>query len=284
MWRRSRRLYLTEQAAGGGVGLLVRMPAYLTAAFLMLFSLGQRCTVNTNEREPCLLTSPLQAEGERQIKTVCLNAYPPLETVLAAEKHIVCIGIDYVNSINSVWFILFFFLLFFWIEFKATFCICSVTRRTWFSVQTQTHYRSAPRTWTAPWVKPPGPSRRPPKRYSRNPPPDPTPILSVESWHALLRIFTFYKPIFENCLRISCLKKKEKSWGQHSGALFWCLMQQNRLGESRPPPLLSGVIDSSADRAVSRHAGETRWPEVPTLSRYECHHLARALVQAHRKL
>lgn len=104
MWRRSRRLYLTEQAAGGGVGLLVRMPAYLTAAFLMLFSLGQRCTVNTNEREPCLLTSPLQAEGERQIKTLCLNAYPPLETVLAAEKNIVYIGIDYVNSINSVWF------------------------------------------------------------------------------------------------------------------------------------------------------------------------------------
>lgn len=46
---------------------------HLAAAFLMLFSLGQRCNVNTNEK-PCLLTSPLQAEGEREIKSgsVCV--------------------------------------------------------------------------------------------------------------------------------------------------------------------------------------------------------------------
>lgn len=38
--------------------------------------------------------------------------------------------------------------------------VCFLTRRTWFSVQTQTLSRSAPRIWTAPWAKPPGPLRR----------------------------------------------------------------------------------------------------------------------------
>lgn len=42
----------------------------LTAAFLILFSLGQRCNVNTNEIEPRLLTGPLQGKGEREIQTV----------------------------------------------------------------------------------------------------------------------------------------------------------------------------------------------------------------------
>lgn len=71
-WRLVCLLYLAEEAAGGGVGLCPSV-CCLAAAFLILFSLGQRCNVNTNETEPCLLTSPLQDEGEREIKTVCVN-------------------------------------------------------------------------------------------------------------------------------------------------------------------------------------------------------------------
>ena len=81
----------------------------------MPFSLGQRCNVNTNEIEPCLLTSPLQGEGERKSRVcvcvcvclcvcvcVCVPYYTiPLETILAA-KHNVSIDIDYMNCTLQV--------------------------------------------------------------------------------------------------------------------------------------------------------------------------------------
>ena len=60
MWRRGFQL-LAELAAGGDVGL---WSVCLTAAFQMLFSVGQSCNVNTNEMEPCLLKETVGWGGE----------------------------------------------------------------------------------------------------------------------------------------------------------------------------------------------------------------------------
>lgn len=56
----------SREAAGGDVGLR-SAPCCIPNAV----SLGQRYTVNTNEMEPCLLTSPLQGGGCER-KTMCL--------------------------------------------------------------------------------------------------------------------------------------------------------------------------------------------------------------------
>lgn len=150
IWRWGCLLYSAERAAGGDVGLW--SACHLAAAFLMLFSMGQRHSVNTNEIEPCLLTSPLQGERNKE----CVSYYTsPLATNLTP-KHNVSIGIDCMNCTLQV--------MIYYIEFEAVLYFSLVTRRIWFSVRTQTRYRSAPRIWTAPWAKPPGPSRRPRKR------------------------------------------------------------------------------------------------------------------------
>lgn len=111
------------------------------------------------QRERALLVNKPSAGGGGERNKDCVWIHIPLLQLFWQQRNIVHIGIDYVNCTQLG-------VMFYRIECEAVFCICFVTRRTWFSAQTQTHYRSVPRTWTAPWAKPPGPSRRPPKRYS----------------------------------------------------------------------------------------------------------------------
>lgn len=87
---------------------------HLAAAFLMLFSLGQRCNVNTNEMEPCLLTSPLQTEGEREIKSVsvCVCETPTthrsLATILAAKNNVLLRVMFYCIEFEALLFFVLF--------------------------------------------------------------------------------------------------------------------------------------------------------------------------------
>lgn len=104
IWGWDHLLCLAKQAAGGNVGL--QSACHLTAAFLMLFSLGQRCNGNTNEVEPCLLTISLQGEGEKEWRP-CVNptTHPLLQLFWQQSLMYLLVLITWIAHSRS-WFII----------------------------------------------------------------------------------------------------------------------------------------------------------------------------------
>lgn len=130
---------------------------------------GSLCSVNTKQTEPCLLTHTFLLVCLFDLFFFFFNKYDVIVFIPwcdAASHHSNCYCCNSSRIMCWYWFhaLLTSFGSALTVLILRPWYLCFITRRTWFSAQCPTRSRSAPRTWTALWARPPEPSRRPPKR------------------------------------------------------------------------------------------------------------------------